>query len=168
MALRRQRLVRASAALGQSWWSLMEPDEGRKGGPFCAGAQSGALGRGLRGDCDVVSHPAKDATLPVGRTAGRQARWRFGGLAELTKEAADALGVGDHCDELQAAVASFAFEHIHRKRSLWKLGPRSVARRAARCVAVGSCRRDGARPAPRLPQVRCAGTACCGRRGLPA
>ena len=72
----------------------------------------------------------------------------FGGLAELSQEARDALFVGDDRDELQPAEAHVALEDVDRERAFEELGPRAIAGASALLDVVA--RGDGVRGRERL------------------
>src|SRR5450432_674820 len=89
---------------------------------------------------------AQDGALPERRPPVGRTRRRVEWLVGRREKSADALGVGNHREELHAALALGTLEDIYRKRSAKKFGPRSV--RASSPRGLGrriSCRRVDAR-----------------------
>jgi CheY-like chemotaxis protein len=109
----------------------------------------------LRGGSE--GHFSEDAAFPERRSASRDARGRFGCLADASQEARDALGFGDHGDERHGALASRAAD-VDLERTFQKLGPRPIA---------GPLRRGLSSTQAAVLATTASSTACSGRmRGL--
>jgi hypothetical protein len=67
--------------------------------------------------CSAERLLAKHGALPVWRSAARRAARHLRRLADLGEVASDALGLGDHGEQLHAAVAGRAIEDIERERA---------------------------------------------------
>ena len=79
---------------------------------------------------------SQHAALPEGRIACRGSRWWLGGLAEVSEEAGDVLGLGDEGKEAHAAAALRAGLDVDAEGSAEELGPGAVTRRAFGRVGV--------------------------------
>src|SRR4051812_44783173 len=65
---------------------------------------------------------AQHGALPIRRSSIARARWCIEWLVGRREKSADAFGVGDHRQELHAALALRTLEHINGECSPQKLG----------------------------------------------
>lgn len=78
----------------------------------------------------LVVSSSQDAALPVGGIAYRGPTRGLGGLAEVSEEPGNVLGLGDEGEQAHATATPWAGLDVDAEGSVEQLGPRPVAGRA--------------------------------------